>query len=64
MMTKSLAEKVSLELDLDFAGIDIIIDNKIPYLIEVNSNPFINKITEVTKINPAIKIAELIKERF
>ncbi len=58
---KALAEKVSLTLGIDFAGIDIVVENGVPYLIEVNSNPFINKITEVTKINPAKKIGELIK---
>lgn len=57
-----LAEKVSEILKLDFAGIDIILDNDIPYLIEVNSNPFINQISKVTGIDIGRKIGEYIKD--
>lgn len=57
----NLAENVSKILNLDFAGIDIIENNGKVYLIEVNSNPFINQITKVTNINIGRKIGEYIK---
>lgn len=57
-----MAEKVSKELKLDFCGVDIIISNQVPYLIEINSNPFINNITKVTNTDVAKFLGEYIKK--
>jgi gamma-F420-2:alpha-L-glutamate ligase len=48
----STAEKASQLLQLDYAGVDILIGpDQTPYLSEVNSNAFFTEIEEVSKVN-------------
>jgi ribosomal protein S6--L-glutamate ligase len=55
-------EKISLAaakaLSLDFAGVDLLRTKKGPVVMEVNSNPGLEGITEVTHINIAKKLVE------
>ena len=49
---KSIAIKANEILNLDYSGVDIMLDNNdIPTLLEVNSNPFFSEVEKVTKIN-------------
>lgn len=58
---EELAIKASSLLNLDYCGIDFILNkNSIPILIEVNSNAFFNEIEKVTQINVAKKYCEYI----
>lgn len=49
---KDIAIKANKLLNLDYSGVDIMLDNNdIPTLLEVNSNPFFSEVEKVTKIN-------------
>ena len=49
---KDIALKANKILNLDYSGVDIMLDNNdIPTLLEVNSNPFFSEVEKVTKIN-------------
>ena len=56
-----IAEKASKIIDLDFCGVDIIEKEGNYYLIEVNSNPLINNLSQVCNIDPGYEIGEYIK---
>ncbi len=56
-----IAEKTAQILDLDYCGIDILIDNgNVPIICEVNSNAFFGGIESVTKKNVAKAYAEYV----
>ncbi len=58
------AEKISRILDLDYAGIDILLgENNTPILSEVNSNAFFNEIEAVSKVNITEKLVEHIMSK-
>lgn len=56
-----LARKVMEALNLDFAGVDILISGRGPLLCEVNSNAHFKNIFDCTGINVADAIMEYIK---
>ena len=57
----STAEKVSTFLDLDYAGVDLLIgENNKPIVCEVNSNAFFSETERVTGVNVAKLYAEYI----
>lgn len=53
-----IAEKASKIIGLDFCGVDIIEKDGSYYLIEVNSNPLVNNLTEVCNIEPGYEIGK------
>lgn len=59
------AIKVSKILDLDYCGVDLLIDkdNK-PVVCEVNSNAFFNEISKITKVNVSKAYVEYILDSF
>lgn len=59
---KSLAERVSDIIGLDFGGVDILMSKNGPLLCEVNSNAHFKNIYDCTGINIANKIAEYIEK--
>ncbi len=61
---KKLAEKVSILLNLDYCGIDLLFGEKNDFIVcEVNSNAYINGFEKATKINVAEKYAKYIVEQ-
>ena len=49
---KNIAIKANKILNLDYSGVDIMLDNNdSPTLLEVNSNPFFSEVEKVTNIN-------------
>jgi len=60
---KELALKACEALNLDFAGVDVLISNKGPLICEVNSNPHFLSTLEITGHNLAVDIAKYIKEQ-
>ncbi|MDE6597868.1 MAG: hypothetical protein K2K60_04440, partial [Clostridia bacterium] len=58
---KDLCEKVARILNLDYCGIDILLDNDGKrYVCEVNSNAFFAEAEKVCGVNIAKKYAQLI----
>ena len=60
---QELALKACKALNLDFAGVDILVSNKGPLICEINSNPHFLSTLEITGHNLAIDIAKYIKEQ-
>ena len=60
---QELALKACKALNLDFAGVDILLSNKGPLICEINSNPHFLSTLEITGHNLAIDIAKYIKEQ-
>ena len=61
---KKMAIKASAALKLDYAGIDIAMDdNGYPMFLEANGNAFFTEIEKVTNINIANKIVKMILKR-
>ncbi len=56
-----IAQKASKIIGLDFCGVDIIEKDGKYYLIEVNSNPLVNNLSEVCDIEPGYEIGKYIK---
>lgn len=55
----NLAIKANKELNLDYSGVDIMLDNKdFSTLLEVNSNPFFSEVEKVTNINITGKLID------
>lgn len=50
---EAVAQKIATILDLDYAGLDFLIDNDKYYLCEVNSNAFFKGFEKTTNINVA-----------
>lgn len=62
---KDMAVKACRVLDLDYAGIDIgIDDNGNPIFIEANGNAFFTEIEKVTKVNITKKLVEYLIDKF
>lgn len=60
---KQLCEKVASLLNLDYCGIDVLIDSDAYRICEVNSNAFFGGIEKVTGVNVARRYAEHIFEQ-
>ncbi len=60
---KKLAIKATLLLGLDIAGVDILRTKTGPKIIEVNSNPGLEGISQATGINVAAKLVDFIERR-
>jgi len=56
-----IAQKSSKLIGLDFCGVDIIEKDNKYYLIEVNSNPLVNNLSEVCNIEPGYDIGKLMQ---
>ncbi|MDR0935017.1 MAG: RimK family alpha-L-glutamate ligase [Erysipelotrichaceae bacterium] len=57
----ALANKISNELDIDYAGIDFLFDKEDrPILCEINSNAFFEEFEHVTKINVAKEYVKMV----
>lgn len=62
--TKSLAIEAVRLLGLTIAGVDILVSNRGPLVVEVNSSPGLQGIEKATGINIAEKIIEVVERKF
>lgn len=58
----SLAVKAATSLHLDIAGVDIITNQRKPFVIEVNQSPRWDSIKKDLKISPELEIVEFLKK--
>lgn len=60
-----LALKATRILDLDYSGVDIVVDKEgRHYIVEVNASPLWKGLMEATGVNPAIHIIDFIISRY
>jgi RimK family alpha-L-glutamate ligase len=60
---KKVAVKAAKIMNIDFAGVDIMIENGKPYILEVNRTPQFRAFLKTTGINPAKPLISFIEKR-